>query len=552
MRSHPTAACLAAIVLAFAALSGCTGGGGSSRDAGQPFVAVLDTKPDTFDPLDGLDASSYRLQQITYNALLRKNEKFEYVGDLASDYSIAEDGRSVTFNLREGVTFHDGRPFTSADAKYTLDFLLGSTKKKAAPFFMAAPKPAAGAAPAPNSAQPAQPAQRTSYIEAVETPDPRTLVVRLRRPWPQLLPNLVAVPVIPEGSAETQGQKPVGTGPFKYAAHDEGQLTYDYTAHETYWQGAPAIKKLRLRTILDANTLQAELQSGRIDIAPGPSNLSPDVFNFMSRDPALKVEQFPGANIQYLGFNVEQPPLDNVKVRQAIAHAIDREVIVRDLLLGQARIAHSVLPESSWAFEAGQKYAYDPARSAQLLDEAGFRDPDGDGPRMRFDRPLVFKIPSGNAATAQFVGVIQNSLKAVGVPASIETLETSTLIPQLSRGQFEMTTLRWVGGNQDPVFLFDLFHSGEIPAAGRSDVRNRSRYRNPQLDQILTEALAAVDRSRSRELYVRAQQMVSQDVPMLPLWYPDIMVIARRDVENIAVDPSNDFSFLKNVRIAGR
>jgi peptide/nickel transport system substrate-binding protein len=536
------AACLCASFL----LAGCAGAA-PERTAEQPFVVVLDTRPDTFDPLDGLDASSYRLQQITYNALLRKNEKFEYVGDLASDYRIAEDGRSVTFNLREGVTFHNGQPFTSADAKYTFEYLLTSNKKKAAPFFLQAEsKPAGGPAQSGAAATP------PSYIEAIEAPDARTLIVRLRRPWPQLLPNLVAVPVIPAGSGETQKSQPIGTGPFKYASHDEGQLTYDYTAYENYWQGAPAIKNLRLRTILDANTLQAELQSGRIDIAPNPSNLSPDVFKFMARDPALKVEQFPGANIQYLGFNVEQPPLNNVRVRQAIAYAVDREGLVRDLLLGQARVAHSVLPESSWAFEAGQRYAYDPARSAQLLDEAGFRDPDGDGPRLRFDKPIVFKIPAGNAATAQFVGVIQNSLKAVGIPASIETLETTTLIPQLSQGQFEMTTLRWVGGNQDPVFLFDLFHSGEIPAPGRTNVRNRSRYRNQQVDQLLSEALSTFDRERARDLYVRAQQIVSQELPMLPLWYPDIMVIARKDVENIALDPSGDFSFLKSVRIGGK
>jgi peptide/nickel transport system substrate-binding protein len=535
---------LLSAALASAAFSAACAGGGDSSAGGGPFVVILETKPDTFDPLDGVDASSYRLQQVAFNALLKKNERFEYVGDLASDYRIAEDGKSVTFTLRDGVTFHDGRPLTSADAKYTLDYLLTSNKKKAAPFFL----PTTGA----NAARPAADGKPASYIEAVEAPDARTLVVRLRQPWVQLLPNLVAVPVIPQGSGDAQKTQPVGSGPFKYVASDEGQLTYDYAAYENYWEGAPAIKNLRLRAVLDANTLQAELESGRIDIAPGPSNLSPDVFNYMARSDALKVEQFPGANIQYLGFNTEQPPLNNVRVRQAIAHAVNREGIVRDLLLGQARVAHSILPESSWAFDAGQKYSYDPARARQLLDEAGFRDPDGDGPRMRFDKPLVFKIPSGNAATAQFVGVIQNSLKEVGVPASIETLEINTLIPQLIQGQYEMTTLRWVGGNQDPVFLFDLFHSGEIPAAGRTNVRNRSRYRNPQLDAVLTEALNTLDRQKAKELYARAQQIVSQDAPMLPLWYPDVMVISKKNVENVRVDPSVDYSFLKNVRVAGQ
>lgn len=513
-------------------LSNCGGRGGG---AGQPFVTILDANPATLDPLDGTDASSYRLQQLIFNALLRKNEKFEYVGDLASQYTIAPDGLSVSFTLHDGVTFHDGKPVTSADARYTFEHLLASTKKKAATFFEGVPGGAAQA-----------------YITAFETPDPRTLVVRLRKPWSQLLPNLVSVPIIPQGSADAQKQTPIGSGPFRFVRYDESQQVVDLAANDKYWQGAPAIKELRVRAILDANTLQAELQSGRVDLVSGAANLSPDTYKFFAGDPNVRVEQFPGANIVYLGFNAEQAPLNNVKVRQAIAHAVDRETIVRDLLLGQARVAHSVLPEASWAFDAGHKYAYDLARSRQLLDEAGFPDPDGDGPRMRFTKPIVFKITSGNAATSQFVGVIQNSLKSVGVPVEIESLESNTLLPQLNNGQFEMTTLRWIGGNQDPIFLRDLFHSAEIPTPQRGNVRNRSRYRNPELDRLLDEAVSTTDRAKARELYVRAQQIISNEMPMLPLWYPDIMVIARRSVGNIKVDPSNDFSFLRSVTVESK
>ncbi len=534
------------ILLSFVLLlSNCGGGGSSGGGAGQPFVTMLDANPATLDPLDGIDASSYRLQQLMFNALLRKNEKFEYVGDLASQYELTDEGRTATFKLHEGVTFHDGKPVTSADAKYTLEHLHASNKKKAAPFFetMPAAAPAAGNTSASPAAKP-QP-----YITAVETPDPQTLVIRLRKPWLQLLPSLVSVPVIPQGSGDTQKAKPVGSGPFSFVRYDESQQVVDLQGYDKYWQGAPAIKELRVRAILDANTLQAELQSGSLDLVSGAANLSPDAYQFLARDPTLKVEKFPGANIVYLGFNAEQAPLNNAKVRQAISHAIDREAIVRDLLLGQARVAHSILPEASWAYDAGQKYTLDHARAKQLLDEAGFPDPDGDGPRMRFDRPIVFKITSGNAATSQFAGVIQNSLKSVGVPVEIETLESNTLIPQLNNGQFQMTTLRWIGGNQDPVFLRDLFHSSQIPTAERANIRNRSRYRNAELDRILDEALAATDRTKARELYVRAQDIISREVPMLPLWYPDVMVIARKSVGNIKVDASNDYSFLRSVTV---
>jgi len=168
---------------------------------------------------------------------------------------------------------------------------------------------------------------------------------------------------------------------------------------------------------------------------------------------------------------------------------------------------------------------------------------------MRFDKPISFKITSGNAATSQFANVIQNSLKGVGVPVQIETLETSTLLQQLGEGQFELTTLRWVGGNQDPVFLRDLFHSGEVPTPARSSARNRGRYRNPEFDRVIDEAVNTPDRTKEKALYTQAQQIVSRDLPLLPLWYPDVIVVARRGVENIQVDPSNDFSFLRGVTV---
>jgi peptide/nickel transport system substrate-binding protein len=535
-------------------LAGCRGGGNSGRTQ---FVTVLDTFPTTLDPLHGTDAASERLRQLMFNSLLRKNEKFEYVGDLATDYKTSDDGKTVTFTLPDNVTFHDGKPLTSADAKYTLESLLNSNprKNKAAPFFESVPTagntPSNADAPKEGAANQNNTVANTtsqSYIAAVETPDARTLVIRLRKPWISLLGNLVSVPIIPQGSADAQKSHPVGSGPFKFVRYEESQFA-DLAAFENYWQGAPAIKELRVRFLQDANTLQAELQSGGVDIVSGAANLSPDTFNFLGQDAKLKVDKFPGANIVYLGFNVERAPLDNVKVRQAVAYAIDRESIVRDLMLGQARIAHSILPESSWAYDASQKYAFDPVRAKQLLDDAGFPDPDGDGPRMRFNKPISFKITSGNTATSQYVGVIQNSLKSIGIPVEIETQESSTLQQQLSNGQFEMMSLRWVGGNQDPVFLRDLFHSKEIPTADRKAARNRARYKNPDFDRVIDEALSTLDREKAKTLYAQAQQIVSRDLPMIPLWYPDVMVISRKGVGNIKVDASNDYSFLRSVTV---
>lgn len=318
------------------------------------FVAALESNPETLDQMRGTDASSERFRQLMFNSLVRKNEKLEYVGELASNVEQAADGLSVTFTLRDGVKFHDGRPLTAQDAKYTLDTLLASDSRKALPFYEGAG------------------ASRQSVVAGVDAKDARTLVVRLKKPWLQLLPNLTPVGIIPQGSAPTQRQKPLGTGPFKFARHDETQQVVDMEANENYWDGAPAIKSLRVRVILDANTLQSELKSGGIDIAV-VSNLTPDAYDALGKDANLKVAQFPGTNVVYLGFNAESEPTKDARVRQAIAYAINREEIVNKLLLGQARLAHSILPEESWAFAAGQKYTYDPEKAKQILDEAGYR-----------------------------------------------------------------------------------------------------------------------------------------------------------------------------------
>jgi peptide/nickel transport system substrate-binding protein len=301
-----------------------------------------------------------------------------------------------------------------------------------------------------------------------------------------------------------------------------------------------------VRSISDTNALQAELRSGRVDIAPLPTSLSPDAIKLLGRDPTLQVLQFTGSNLNLLTFNTTQPPLDNVRVRQAIAYAINRESMIRDLLLGQAKIAHSILPEDSWAYTPGQKYAYDPAMSKKLLDEAGFKDPDGDGPQMRFSKPLVFKVSGSAVAARNYAGVIYDYLKAVGIPVSIETAELNTLFDELRRGNFQIFYGQWVGGNQDPIFYKDLFATSEIPTETRAS-RNRSRYSNKELDALLEEAVNTFDRQKSLALYSRIQEIVSREVPVFPLWYQANMVIARKGVGNIHVNASGDWAFVRNV-----
>jgi peptide/nickel transport system substrate-binding protein len=222
--------------------------------------------------------------------------------------------------------------------------------------------------------------------------------------------------------------------------------------------------------------------------------------------------------------------------------------LIRDLLLGQGKLAHSILPEESWSYHPGQVYTFDPGKAKQLLDEAGYRDPDGDGPRMRFPNPVIFKVSGSSVAAKNYAGVIQNDLKNVGVPVDIQTAELNTLFDELRRGNFQIFYGQWVGGNQDPIFFKDLFATSEIPTEARAS-RNRSRYSNAELDKLLDEAVNTFDRNKAKDLYRQIQDIVSRDVPVIPLWYQANIVIAKDNVKNINVDASGDWGFVRHVQV---
>ncbi|MFT3745266.1 MAG: ABC transporter substrate-binding protein [Pyrinomonadaceae bacterium] len=517
----------------------------------EAVTVSLSEKFSTFDTVtsDKSDVAAERVKALMFNALVKKDANFDYVGELAKEIKTSEDGKTITFILRDGVKFHNGKEFTSADVKYTFDEMLKSNGFKAGAFFDTVPDETAPAA-TPSKAvdnsntpavAPAEPkTKRVAHITSIETPDPKTVVFTVTRPAlkNQLLANLVAVPIIPTDSAAQQKDKPVGSGPFKFAAFDASQNIVELEANTEYWDGAPKIPKLRVKTVTDAQSLQAELQSGGVDIAPLPTNLPPDVLKGVDGVGNLKLMQFDGSNIQYLVLNAQSPPLDNVKIRQAIGYAIDRQKIVSELLFDQAKVASSVIPPQSWAYSPGTQYTFDQAKAKKLLQEAGYKG-----------EPINFKYGAGNAATNQYAQVIQSALNDIGLNVRIETLEINVIRAQLAKGQFQMYTGQFVGGNQDPIFLRDLFSSTKIPTATVAGF-NRSRYSNPEVDKIVEEAVNATDRAKAKELYGKTWDIVSNEMPLLPLWYQGNMVVYNKRIGDIKLNSSGDWTFLKDITVS--
>jgi ABC-type transport system substrate-binding protein len=258
----------------------------------------------------------------------------------------------------------------------------------------------------------------------------------------------------------------------------------------------------------------------------------------LAENPKLTVEQFNGANIVYLNFNTESPILKNVKVRRAIAYGINRQKIIDELLYGQAKIAHSMLPPESWAYSGATNYDYNPERAKQLVRESGYKK-----------ERILFKLSAGNPVVIKYAQVIQNMLREIGLNVEIEVLDPNESRQQISLGQFQMTTGKWVGGNQDPLFLKDLFWSGAIPGE-KASCCNRSRYTNRRFDKVIEQDVGTAGREKAKSLYDEAQQIVSNDLPVLPLWHPANMIVYNKRMGNVKITASGDWSFVKELMVS--
>jgi peptide/nickel transport system substrate-binding protein len=260
----------------------------------------------------------------------------------------------------------------------------------------------------------------------------------------------------------------------------------------------------------------------------------------LSAEKNLMVESAGGTQVQYIAFNTIDPILRDKRVRQAIACAIDIPLILKTLQASRARPAVSLLPESHWAWTGDvARYSYNPERSDQLLDEAGYR-PGAGGMRLH----LTMKT-STDEGTRLLAATLQQQLAQIGIQLDIRSYESATYIQDLMRGSFQIYALRWIGGNEQPDIFGYAFSTARIPPKGA----NRGRYSNPELDALLDDAGKSTDPARRRDDYVKAQQILARDLPAFNLWYKDSIVVHNRRLSNIAISPSGSFEFLTSARL---
>ena len=404
-------ACLGTVFV----LSAC-----SHRPDPNTLVMIIDSSPTNLDPRVGLDASSERIDGLLFDNLLTHDAHFNVQPGLAESWEIP-DPLTYVFHLHKGVQFHNGLPLTARDVKWTFDSLIQGKVHSAK-------------------------AETFRFVKEIEIPDEYTIVFHLKQPFAGLLWNLSgsAMGIVPYGSGGEVGQQPIGSGPFRFvsAAQDQDVII---ERNDDYWGEKANLRRVRFAVIPDPTTRALELRKGSADVAI--NSLSADTVRVLDKDPHLQVLHSPGTSLQYLGLNTRDPILKDVRVRQAIAYGIDREPLIHYLFGDFARPAASILPPESWAYNVSvHNFPHNPVLARQLLDQAGYPEIDG----VRFH--LLMKT-----STEEFgrllAAVLQQQLREVGIALDIRSFEFATFLSDITHGEFQLYSLRWVGGNEDPGYV---------------------------------------------------------------------------------------------------
>ena len=474
---------------------------------------IIEDSPTNLDPRVGMDAQSERINALLFDSLLSRDEHFDLRPCLAERWELSGP-LTYVFHLRRDVRFHDGRPLRARDVQWTIDSILNGAVRT----------PKAGA---------------YRFVERVEAPGDFTVVLRLKEPDAELLWNLSgpALGIVPYGSGADFGRHPIGSGPFRLVSQEPDKEVM-VERNDGYWGEKPRLARVRFAVVPDVTTRALELRKGSADIAINA--LTADLIAALRNDRSLKIETAPGTIYTYLAMNLRDPILRDVRVRQALAYAIDRQSIIHYLLRDLARPAAGVLPPQHWAYDANVRtYDYNPQRARQLLDAAGY--PERGGIRFR----LTMKT-STEESTRLLAAVLQQQLRRVGIALDIRSFEFATFYSDVSRGAFQLYSLRWIGGNEDPDIFEDVFHSASFPPHRA----NRGYYANPKVDELIDQARRAVDQEERRRLYAQVQQIVAVDLPYINLWYLDNVLVHTARVRNLKLNPAGNFDFLRTAELA--
>jgi len=473
-------------------------------------------EPSNLLPVLASDSASGDIHGLVYNGLLRYDKNLQVEGDLAETWEISPDNLTITFHLRKDVRWHDGQPFTAADALFTYRLLI-------------------------DPQVPTAYAERYRQVVRAEAPDPYTFRVTYAKPLASALVSWM-FPVHPkhllEGVDVTQSplvRAPVGTGPYRFVEWVPGEKVV-LEANPDYYEGKPYIHRVVYRIIPDPSTMFLEMRNGGLDLM----SLTPLQYVRQTDTPAFRrmfvKYHYPDFSYTYLGFNLRRPLFKDLRVRRALAHAVNKQELVDGVLLGLGVAATGPYKPGSWAYNPDvRRYPYDPDLARRMLEEAGWSDSDGDGIREKNGRRFSFTIVTnqGNDQRIKAGEIIQRRFREVGVEVKLRVIEWASFLKEfINPGNFDATILAWTTV-PDPD-AYNVWHSsktgiGELNFVG---------FKNAEVDRLLEDGRRTLDRSERKAVYDRFQEILAEQQPYIFLYVPEALPAVARRFHGIDPAPS--------------
>lgn len=478
---------LAAALLASALLLGSAFAQDPAPVTGGTLTVAITADPPGWDPTA---STSQEIPRVVYNNVFEGLVKFDRTGaivpGLAESYDISDDGLTWTFDLRQGVKFHDGSAFTAADVVAKFERARDPESGHTHPEYYAA-------------------------IESIAAPDDHTVVFTLSQPSRGLLYNLARPDSIiyPAAKADTQRSQPIGTGPFKFASYTEGSEVVLERNADYYVAGVPYLDKAVFKIIGDPNTRFAALQAGDIDL----TGVTSEQYLVLGGNPELKGTEGTMTTEITVAMNNTRAPFDDVRVRQAITMAIDKQAIVQGAFFGLGTVIGSHMsPSEPYYIDLSGTYPYDPQRAKELLAEAGYAD----GFTIRFELPEPYNIERRSGE------VVAQMLREVGINVELSVVEWGTWIQRIFLGgDYDMTII----GHSEPRDINVYANPGYY-----------YHYDNPRIGELLGEADAAGSTEAETAAYQEIAKIIANDAVNVWLFSPPVLMAAKQNVYGFWTD----------------
>ncbi|AIF51129.1 peptide ABC transporter substrate-binding protein [Pelosinus sp. UFO1] len=492
------------------------------KQGGQLVYGSLQ-EPNTLNPLLSDFLATAEVSSLIFSGLLVNNEKGEWVPDLAVEVptlqngGVSQDGLSVTYKLRSGVTWHDGMPFTAEDVKFTWQLIMN---------------------PKVNIVS------RDGYdrILAIDTPDSNTVIVRFKEYYAPYLTLFTSI--LPKHIIESAGdvnkaafnRGPIGTGPFKFKEWRLAEAIV-LEANTTYFRGKPNLDTIVYKIIPDNTIMLTLLKAGELDIM---ANVPFSQYEQVKSIEGVKVVSTPAMIWEHLDFNLDNPLFQDVRVRQAISLGIDKQALITNLFKNAASPAFGDQSPLSWGYNPVVKGAVrDVAAARELLVQAGWQQ-GTDGIFAKGGRKLLFSlsVPAGVKIRELTAQMIAQQLKETGIEVEVKVLDAQLFFADtLKKRRFETALYAWVAG-VDPNNL-NLWNSKKIPsAANRMEGQNYPGWRNAEVDLLTEQGARTVDIEARKQIYFRIQELIQQEYPIIPLYFRTNIDVAKNSVENYKSNPT--------------